>query len=172
MNIKIEKALNDQISMEANAHYLYLSIASYYETVGMDGVATFFYDQSAEEQMHMMKIFRYVNEMDGHALVPPVKKQPHVFKGVLSTFELTYKHEKNVTGSINKIVELSAIEKDHGTYNFLQWFVEEQREEEALMRSILDKIKLIGDGPQSNYFIDREIKEINSQSPDPKDAEK
>ena len=76
--------------------------------------------------------------------------------------ELVYEHEKKVTASINKIVDLATKEKDHGTYNFLQWFVEEQREEETLMRTIIDKIRLIGEGPQSMYFIDREVKEINA----------
>ncbi len=162
MNKLIEKALNEQISMEAQAHYLYLSIASFYEVQGMEGVATFFYDQSAEEQMHMMKIFRYINEMDGHAIVPAVPKPNAEFEDILSTFKLVYEHEKRVTLSINNIVELSTKEKDHGTYNFLQWYVQEQREEESLMRTIIDKIKLIGIGPQSMYFIDREIKEINA----------
>lgn len=161
MNSVIEKALNDQVAMEANAHAFYLSIASYFDVKGLEGVATFFYDQSAEEYAHMMKFFRYVNEMDGHALVPQIAEPRHEFDDALSTFELVYEHEKKVTASINRIVELATKEKDHGTYNFLQWFVEEQREEETLMRTIIDKIRLIGEGPQSLYFIDREVKEIN-----------
>lgn len=162
MNKKIEQALNDQIAMEANAHFLYLSIASHYDVEGMEGVAAFFYEQSIEEGMHMMKILNYINESDGRAIVPQVNKPTAMFDDVLSTYELAYAHEKKVTDSINKIVELTVQEKDHGTYNFLQWFIAEQQEEESLMRGILDKIKLIGDGPQSNYFIDREIKEINA----------
>lgn len=161
MNEKIEKALNEQVAMEAKAHYLYLSIASYYEVNAMEGVANFFYAQAEEEKMHMMKIFRYINEMDGHALVPGIPKPDNNFEDVLTTFKMVYEHEKKVTQSINNIVDLATKEKDHGTYNFLQWFVEEQREEEASMRAIIDKINLIGDGPQSLYFIDREISEVN-----------
>lgn len=161
MNKNIEKALNKQIAMEAHAHYLYLSMASYYEVNAMEGIAEFFYVQAEEEKMHMMKLFRYVNEMDGHALVPSIEQLAHDFGEVLSTFKLVYEQEKHVTASINEIVELATIEKDHGTYNFLQWFVEEQREEESSIRTIIDKIKLIGDGPQSRYFIDREISAIN-----------
>lgn len=167
MNAVIEKALNEQIEMEARASALYLSIASYYEIKGMEGVATFFYDQSEEEHVHMMKIFRYINEMDGHALVSGIDAPPQEFEDVLSTFRMVFEHEKKVTQAINRIVELATRENDHGTYNFLQWFVEEQREEEALMRSIIDKIKLIGEGPQSLYFIDREVNDINSKKGTP-----
>ena len=77
-------------------------------------------------------------------------------------FEEVYEHEKKVTKSINKLVDLSYKEQDHGTLNFLQWYVEEQREEEALMRQILDAIKLIGNGSQSLYFIDKEVAAVNA----------
>ena len=146
MNKNIEKALNKQIAMEGHAHYLYLSMASYFEVNAMEGIAEFFYVQAEEEKMHMMKLFRYVNEMDGHALVPSIEQPAHDFGEVLSTFKLVYEQEKKVTASINEIVELATIEKDHGTYNFLQWFVKEQVEEEATASEVVHKLKLAGDG--------------------------
>ena len=155
--------MNDQIELEAYASFLYLSMASWCDEQGMEGSTHFFYRQSAEESDHMMRIFRYILEMDGKAIVPAVKKPPASFKSIQQLFKDVYAHEQKVTKSINDLVDLSYKENDHSTHNFLQWYVTEQREEEALMRSILDKVNLIGDGPQSLYFIDKEIIDVNTQ---------
>lgn len=160
---KMESALNDQIAMEGYASFLYLSMASWCEFHGMEGTSQFFYRQATEEHDHMMRIFRYVLEMDSKAIVPAIAQPPTQFKSIQSIFDDVYAHEQKVTASINQLVTLAAEENDHSTHNFLQWYVSEQREEEALIRSILDKLKLIGDGPQSLYFIDKEITQINTQ---------
>jgi ferritin len=157
-------ALNQQISLEAYASFLYLSMASWCDREGMEGCALFMHRQSAEERMHMLKIFDYLSEVDGHALTPEIKQPPHEFSSVQEMFQKVYIHEQKVTASINELVALSNKENDHSTGVFLQWYVNEQREEEALMRSILDKIKLIGDGPQCLYFIDLEIAKINASA--------
>ena len=155
------KTLNEQIEMEGYASFLYLSMAGWFENKSMLGCAAFMYRQSQEEHGHMMRFFHYVIEMDGVAVSPAIKQAPSDFESVKAVFEDTLRHEQNVTRSINDIVELAIKEKDHSTYTFLQWYVTEQREEENLMRTILDKIKLIGDGTQSLYFIDKEIDAIN-----------
>ncbi|MCB0689957.1 MAG: ferritin [Saprospiraceae bacterium] len=160
---KMEAALNDQIAMEGYASFFYLSIASWCEYQGMEGASEFFYRQATEEHDHMMRIFRYVLEMDKKAIAPAIQQPPSDFKSIQSIFNDVYAHEQKVTTSINQLVNLANEENDHSTHNFLQWYVSEQREEEALIRSILDKLKLIGDGPQSLYFIDKEITQINSQ---------
>ena len=157
-------ALNQQISLEAYASFLYLSMASWCDREGMEGCALFMHRQSAEERVHMLKIFDYLSEVDGHALTPEIKQPPHEFSSVQEMFQKVYTHEQKVTASINELVALSNRENDHSTGVFLQWYVNEQREEEALMRSILDKIKLIGDGPQCLYFIDLEIAKINASA--------
>ena len=155
------KTLNEQIAMEGYASFLYLSMAGWFETKSMQGCASFMYRQSQEEHTHMMKIFHYLIEMDASAVSPAIKQPPADFKDVKTVFAETLQHERKVTQSINDIVELAIKEGDHATYAFLQWYVTEQREEESLMRTILDKINLIGDGAQSNYFIDKEIEAIN-----------
>ena len=157
-------ALNQQISLEAYASFLYLSMASWCDREGLEGCALFMHRQSAEERVHMLKIFDYLSEVDGHALTPEIKQPPHEFSSVQEMFQKVYTHEQKVTASINELVALSNRENDHSTGVFLQWYVNEQREEEALMRSILDKIKLIGDGPQCLYFIDLEIAKINASA--------
>ena len=160
---RMEEALNNQISLEGYASFLYLSMASWCDQQGLDGCAQFMYRQSQEELAHMLRIFNYISEVDGHALSPGIKRPENDFESVQALFKLVYAHEQKVTQSIHELVALSLEEKDHTTYNFLQWYIEEQREEEALMRTILDKIRIIGDGPQSLYFIDQELEKINAQ---------
>jgi ferritin len=161
---EMEKALNEQIAMEGYASFLYLSMAAWCEKEGLEGCAKFLHRQSDEERMHMLKIFHYLSEVDGVAVTPAIKQPPLNYKSVRSLFESVYEHEQKVTNSIHKLVRESYDHNDHTTWNFLQWYVEEQREEEALMRTILDRIKLIGDGPQSLYYIDKEMEKINAQA--------
>ncbi len=158
---KIEKALNDQIALEAYASFLYLSMASWCDQQGLEGTSKFMHRQSTEELSHMMRIFHYLSEIDGHAISPAIKQAPLTYKSVRELLTQVYKHEQKVTTSIHKLVNLCNKENDYTTLHFLQWYIDEQREEEALMRGILDRIKLIGNGPQSLYFIDKELEKIN-----------
>lgn len=157
----MEKALNKQIQLEGEASFLYLSMASWCDGKGLEGCAEFLHRQSMEEHGHMMKIFHYISEVDGSAVSPGIKQPPKQFASVTKLLQQVYEHEKKVTASINKLTDLSYKENDYSTLNFLQWYIEEQREEENLMRSILDKVALIGEGPQKLYFIDMEMKRIN-----------
>jgi len=119
--------------------------------------------QSDEERMHMLKIIHYVNEMDGHAIVPAVEQPQSTFTSIQDVFKLVYQQEQTVTASIYKLMGMSQELQDHSTTVFLQWYVAEQREEESLVREILDKIRLIGAGGQSLYYIDKEIDKINTE---------
>lgn len=157
----MDEALNKQIELEGYASFLYLSMASWCDKEGLQGCAAFMHRQSEEERQHMLRIFHYIAEVDGHALTPAIARPPHTFESVNSMFEQVYAHEQKVTASIHHLIDLSYKDSDHTTLNFLQWYVAEQREEEALMRSILDRIKLIGNGPMSLYYIDQEIEKIN-----------
>ncbi len=154
-------ALNEQIALEAHASSLYLSMSSWCEQEGLVGCAQFMRRQSEEERAHMLRIFDYVNERNAHALTPSVHQPKHQFESVQKMFEEVYAHEKKVTASIMKLVEQCYKEPDHTTLLFLQWYVEEQREEEALMSTLMDKIKLIGTGGQALYYIDKEVEKIN-----------
>jgi ferritin len=162
ISAEMTEALNKQIALEAYASNLYLSMAAWCDQQGLEGCAQFMHRQSEEEREHMLRIFHYISEVDGHALAPAIAQPPHEFPSIQELFKEVYKHEQKVTASINKLVALSQNGGDHSTYAFLQWYVDEQREEEALMRTILDKLRLIGDGPQSLYFIDNEIAKINA----------
>lgn len=160
----MEQALNSQIAMEGQASFLYLSMAAWCERKGMNGVAKFMYRQSNEERAHMLRIFHYISDVDGEAITPGITQPPAEFKTVRDMFEEVYGHEQKVTAAIHKLLDQCNEEDDYTTHNFLQWYITEQREEEALMRTILDKIKLIGEGPQSLYFIDKELEAINAET--------
>jgi len=155
-------ALNKQIELEGYASFLYLAMASWCDQEGMEGCSNFLHRQSEEEREHMLRIFKYLSEVDAHAIVPAIPQPPKEFESPQEVFKQVYAHEQKVTAAINDLTKLSNEENDHSTNVFLQWYVIEQREEEALMRTILDRIKLIGTGGQSLYFIDLELEKINA----------
>lgn len=158
---KMESALNKQIERECKASFLYLAMSAWCSAKSLDGCSKFLRRQSEEEYMHMMRIFDYIEERDGAAKVPGVESPKVKYDSVHKLFEDVFKHELAVTASIHQLMELAEKEKDYATQNFLQWYVEEQREEEMMMRGIMDKLNLIGDSPQSLYFIDKELDAIN-----------
>ena len=158
---KMEAALNQQIAFEGYASFLYLSMATWCGAKGLKGCTHFLHRQSGEEHKHMLKIFEYLSDVDGFALTPGISEPPREFESVQSVFKLVYEHEQKVTKSINGLLTLANKENDYSTQTFLLWYVTEQREEEALMRTVLDRISLIGTGPQNLYFIDKEMEAIN-----------
>ncbi len=158
---KMQDALNKQIALEAYASHLYLAMAAWCDKQGLDGCKKFLLAQSDEERVHMLKLFHYMSDVDGTAIAPEIKKPPVDYDSVTNVFEMLHDHEQEVTHAIHALVKLAYDENDYTTLNFLQWYVEEQREEEAMARDILDKINLIGDSPQSLYFIDLELQKIS-----------
>lgn len=161
---KVEAALNQQIEIEAQSSQFYLAMASWAECNGYPGVSQFLYEHSDEERMHMLKLVKYVNERGGHALVPALSQPPKSFKDVTSVFEKLLAHEILVSSEINKVVDVCLREKDYATHNFMQWYVSEQIEEEALARTIMDKIKMIGSDKGGLYLFDRDILTLSAQT--------
>ena len=161
---KVVKALNSQIEREAQASFLYLSMAGWCDRQSLSGCAKFLFAQAAEEHNHMLRIYHYILDMDKVPVAPTVKASQTEFDTIQVLFEQIFRHEQFISNSINDLVSLAMKENDHATTNFLQWYVEEQREEESLMRSILDKIKLIGDGPSHLYHIDNEVAKMTAAS--------
>ena len=157
ISAKMKKALNDQVSMEAYASNYYLSMASWCEVTGYDGSAKLLYDQANEERMHMIKIIQYLNDIGVGATVPAVKQPPSSFKTLESIFKTALKNEQAVTESFDKMVDLAQKEKDHATFTFLQWFVNEQVEEEKKMETILQKFDLLGRDKIGVYEVDKII---------------
>ena len=160
---QLEEKLNNQVSLESNASALYLSMASWCESKKLNGAAAFFYAQSDEERQHMLKVFKYINEMGGHAIVPTINVVETEFSDIKQVIELALQGEKKVTTSVHELCETSREVKDYGTLNFLQFYVDEQREEEVLFGNILDRIELIGMDGQGLYYIDKELEALGKQ---------
>ncbi|TVZ55420.1 ferritin [Lutibacter sp. Hel_I_33_5] len=157
---KIEAALNEQIKVEAESSQVYLSMACWAEVQGFEGVAQFMYAHSDEERMHMLKLVKFVNERGGHAKISQLDAPPLEFGSFKEVFQTLFEHEVFVSKSINDLVHITLEERDYATHNFLQWYVSEQIEEEALARNILDKINLIGDDKSGFYLFDNDIKQL------------
>ena len=157
MNERVESALNDQIEKEASSSQFYLAMASWSEGQGLNGTAKFLYSHSDEERFHMLKLVKFVNERGGRAIIPGLETPPAIFKSISNVFELLLEHELNVTDSINNLVDICLQEKDYTTHNFVQWYVSEQLEEEALARTMVDKVKMIGEDKAGLYLFDRDL---------------
>ena len=157
INQSIEKALNKQINAELYSSYLYLAMAAYFENQNWNGFANWMKIQSVEEHAHGMKMFEFVYQRGGKVVLTAIEAPKTEWKSVLNVFEETLVHEQKITKSINDIYELSLQEKDHATSSFLQWFINEQVEEEDNVIKILESLKMVGESKNSLYFFNREL---------------
>jgi ferritin len=154
---KVEKALNAQVNAELYSAYLYLSMESYFQSLNLNGFANWMRVQTQEEVSHAMKIYDFVNERGGRSLLKGIDGPPTEWESPLAAFEAAYAHEQKVTGLINDLVDLAIKEKDHATNNFLQWFVNEQVEEEASADAIVQQLKMMKKAPGGMFMLDREL---------------
>lgn len=161
---RMEKALNGQVNAELYSSYLYLSMNAYFKSVNLDGFANWMYAQAQEELMHAKKLYDFINQRGGRALLAAIEAPPDQWDSPLAVFEETLKHEKKVTGLINGLVDIAMEERDHATQIFLQWFVTEQIEEEESVGNVLEQLKLLGDAKQGLFMMDREL--ATRQAPD------
>ena len=161
---ELAKAINDQISYELSATHAYVAIGSWCERIGYSGSATFFYEQAAEENTHMLKFIHYLNTAGAEAIIPATEKPQSNFDSLEATFQAGLKSEQTVTRLINNLVEIAEKEKDRATYSFLQWFVSEQIEEETLFETILQKFELIGRDKLAMYQIDQSLTSIRTKT--------
>jgi len=164
LSTNLEKIMNEQIEKEAFSSNLYLSMASWAETQGYEGIADWFYAQAEEEHMHMLKFLRYVNERGGKAIISALEKPVADFPDVKFLFQEALKHEQFITDSINKIYKLALEENDFSAQNWLQWFIAEQAEEEASVQRILDKLNILG--AHNMYMFDRDIMSLRGNAAD------
>jgi len=154
---KMQEALNEQINAELYSAYLYLSMSAYFKSINLPGSANWMRVQTQEEMVHAMKIYDYVIERGGRVALEAVSKPVVEWKSPLAAFQAAYKHEQHVTGLINDLVNLAVKEKDHAVNAFLQWFVNEQVEEEASADEVVQKLKQVEKVPAGVFMIDREL---------------
>lgn len=154
---KVEKEINKQINAEMWSGYLYLSMSSYFESIGLSGFANWMWIQAREEMSHAMRLYSHIIERGGRVILGEIDKVPVEWKSPQHVFEEVYKHEQKVTGLIEKLVDIAEKEKDRATYNMLQWFIDEQVEEEASADEILQRLKLVGKNGNGIFMLDREL---------------
>ncbi|MEI7482333.1 MAG: ferritin [Elusimicrobiota bacterium] len=154
---KMEDALNSQINAEIYSAYLYLGMSARCTELNLKGIAHWFYVQAQEEMTHAMKFYRFVLERSGRAKLPAIEGVRCDWKNPLEMFEAAYAHEQKVTGLINTLMDTANAERDHACASMLNWFIDEQVEEEANASEISDKLRLIGESKEALFMIDKEL---------------
>ena len=154
---KLLTALNNQFNFELASGYHYMAMAAYCSNENMNGFAHFFVKQAKEEYEHAMKFYSFIFDMDGRVLTQAMEQPKNDFNSFLEVFETALDHEKKVTSKIYELLEMAIEEKCHATVQFLQWFVEEQLEEENSMKDIIFKLEGIKDSFQGLYLLDKEL---------------
>ncbi|WP_144283093.1 ferritin [Chryseobacterium echinoideorum] len=149
----IEKALSDQMNKEIHASHTFLSYGIWADDKGYQGIANFLYRHSQEERNHSIKFMEYVLNRGGKPKVDAIPAPPNDPKSLTECFDNVFKHEVDNTTSIYKLVDMSLDEKDWATWNFMQWFVQEQIEEETLAQDLIDKLKIAGGDQASNESL-------------------
>lgn len=157
MSEKLLTALNDQFNFELLSGYYYMAMAAYCEAENMPGFAHFLNEQAIEEYEHAMKFYEFINDIDGRVTMQAMTEPKNDYSSFLEVFETALSHEELVTSKIHKILDLAKEENHYPTLQFLQWFVEEQVEEEASMKDIIFKLEGIGDSFTGLYLLDKEL---------------
>ncbi len=157
MNSKVQKAINDQINAELWSAYLYLSMSADFAAKGYPGFSNWMMVQFKEEQDHALKFFNYVIQRGGEVELKPIEKVQQSWDTPLKAMEDTLAHEQKVTALINGIYKIAQEENDYATQSFLQWFIDEQVEEEDSARNLIDALKRVGDKGPGAYMLDKEL---------------
>jgi ferritin len=157
LNKKVEEAINEQIKNELYSGYLYLSMSAYFEANNLPGFARWMRLQAEEEQEHALKFFDFVNDRGGRVVLKAIDQPPVEFESALAIFEQTLEHEQKVTSLIHQLYELALEENDYPSQVMLQWFIDEQVEEEKNATQIVDTLKMVGDKGQALIMLDRAL---------------
>ena len=154
---KMEQALNDQVTAEMFSSYIYLAMAAYFEDQNFPGMAQWMRLQSDEETLHAMKFYDYIIERHGRVTLAAIDAPQSEWDSPLAAFENAFEHERYISGRINDLVTLAIEERDHATNSFLQWFVDEQVEEEANVDAVVQDLRRVADFPAGLFMLDREL---------------
>lgn len=154
---ELQDSLIEQLNKEYHSAYIYLGMSAYCSKEGFNGAANWFLIQYQEEVTHGMKLFKYLEDQNVDIKLPSIQGVEVNFNSLLDVFQKSLEHEQTMTRNLNNLSDLAMKDKDHATYNLLQWYVTEQVEEEATVSEIIDHIKLVGDNGYGLYTIDKEL---------------
>ena len=153
--------LNEQLNLEFYSANLYLQMSAWCDDKGFEGAASFLRAHSTEEMQHMQRLFNYLIDTGAMPVLGTIAAPPVQFDSLMDVLDQAYKHEQLITNAINALAHTAMACQDYSTFNFLQWYVAEQHEEEKLFKSILDKLTLVGDSGQALFFIDKDLKTLS-----------
>lgn len=154
---KLLKGFNDQLKHEFEAANIYLAMAAYCKSEDLDGFANFFTVQAEEERFHAMKIFNFIDEIGERIIVSGFGDPNNSYNSLEEVFTAALKHEQKVTGQINNLMNIALEEKHYPSVSLLNWFIDEQVEEEAMFSGLIAKIKRIENNPSGIYMLDNEL---------------
>jgi ferritin len=157
INKTMQDAMNEQIQAELHSSYIYLSMAAYYESINLPGFAHWMRLQSQEELEHALKFFDHINERGGRVELLPIDAPPVEFDSPLAAFRMAYGHEQKVTALIHNLFKLATEQNDYPALSMLQWFVDEQVEEEQSALAVVEQLEMIGDHKMGLFVVDREL---------------
>ena len=157
LNEKMHSAINDQINAELFSAYLYQSMMAHFDALGLSGFANWMRVQSMEETLHAYKFYDYLIERGAKVTLQPIEGPQTSWASPLAAFEAVLAHEQYVTSRINNLMDIAQEVRDHATVSFLNWYIDEQVEEEATADGICQKLRLIGDNPNGLFMIDTEL---------------
>ncbi|OGS12451.1 MAG: ferritin [Elusimicrobia bacterium RIFOXYA2_FULL_58_8] len=157
INNKMEEAINKQVNAELYSAYLYLGMSARCSELNLKGMANWFYVQAQEEMTHAMKFYRFILERSGSARLPGIEGVRSDWKNPLEMFAAAYEHEQKVTALINNLMDIATAERDHASASMLNWFIDEQVEEEANASEITEKLKLVGESREGLFMLDKEL---------------
>ncbi|SFN42240.1 non-heme ferritin [Xenorhabdus japonica] len=155
------KKLNEQLNLEFYSANLYLQMSAWCSDNGYEGAAAFLRTHSQEEMQHMQRLFDYLGDTGSMPVLGAIQAPPVKFNSISDVFNQTYEHEKLITEEINKLAHVAMTTQDYSTFNFLQWYVAEQHEEEKLFKSILDKLGMVGESGKALFLLDKELKGLS-----------
>ncbi len=153
----INEVLNEQINKEFYSGYLYLSMSAHLKELGLNGFASWTRLQAKEEVEHGLKIFDYLIDCNSFVTLKQIRTPEFEFNGISSIFNHIYEHEKCITRSIMEIAKKAEEENDRTTLNFIDWFIEEQIEEEEAVKNIIKRLDMFGDDKVALYLMDQEL---------------
>ncbi|MCB2192239.1 MAG: ferritin [Deltaproteobacteria bacterium] len=157
LNEKMEAAINGQINAEIYSSYLYMSMATWFDAQSLPGMAHWMRVQAQEEWTHAIKFYNFVNERGGRVILSAIEGPETEWDNPLAVFQAVAEHEAKVTGLINGLMDLALELKDHASSSFLQWFVDEQVEEESSAADVVGQMKLAQDNPSALLMLDKEL---------------
>ncbi|OON41982.1 ferritin [Izhakiella australiensis] len=155
--------LNEQLNLEFYSANLYLQMSAWCSDKGFEGAAAFLREHSSEEMDHMKRLFNYLSDTGAMPVLGSIEAPPVTFNSLSEVFDMTYEHEQLITSKINELAHAAMTSQDYSTFNFLQWYVAEQHEEEKLFKAVIDKLALVGQDGKGLYLADKDLGKMGAQ---------